>query len=554
MKILNFSFSNLCSYGNKLQSFVFSQDPQLILVQGKNGCGKSTISDAMTFSIYGKSAIRKTKDLPNRFNKNGYTKIEFLTNSGSSILIERGLDPNFSRVSIDGKDHNLPDKRKVDEFIEDELAKIPFNVFSNTISLSINEFKSFVKLSPTDKRQIIDRIFGLEILNDMLRKIKEDVKSVKYAIQTIDSNISNNNLLLKNSTDQLANMESDKVQAKTVRISELTRNLGELEEKKKTIQLDYSSINSIISSLRSAVTAAREVKMATSLKIQDLQEKLTIYDSDVCPHCLSDLTDSDHLSIKEKISSDKTESELSLIKISENLKKAEGELQETKLNLATVENSLSVLETEIIPIKREISKLRIQEIEEVDTSTSYLNKVISTISESLKKATIERNELSDQLKILQELEEIIPGMKQILMNQIIPVLNKKLLKTSKSLDFPFSFSFDLDFNPTISHLGIEISADTLSTGEQKKMNLIVLLGIIELIKLKHHTVNLLFLDEIFSSLDVESIYKVVDLLKDFSKTYNMTVFVISHDPLPEELFDRKLKVQKIDHFSDILYY
>jgi DNA repair exonuclease SbcCD ATPase subunit len=100
---------------------------------------------------------------------------------------------------------------------------------------------------------------------------------------------------------------------------------------------------------------------------------------------------------------------------------------------------------------------------------------------------------------------------------------------------------------------MQISPESLSTGEQKKMNLIVLLCIIELIKLKNNNVNLLFLDEIFSSLDVESIYRVVDLLKTFSKKYRMTIFVISHDPLPEELFDRKLSVANIENFSDIQF-
>jgi len=83
------------------------------------------------------------------------------------------------------------------------------------------------------------------------------------------------------------------------------------------------------------------------------------------------------------------------------------------------------------------------------------------------------------------------------------------------------------------------------------MNLIVLLSIIELIKLKNSNTNLLFLDEIFSSLDIETTYRVVDLLKTFSTKYKMTIFVISHKQLPEELFDRKLSVSKIDHFSDI---
>jgi DNA repair exonuclease SbcCD ATPase subunit len=92
MKIHEFSFRNICSYGNRLQTFTFKDEPQLILIQGENGSGKSSISDALTVSIYGKSAIRKTKEIPNRINRNAYTQIKFKTNSGKIVEIERGID------------------------------------------------------------------------------------------------------------------------------------------------------------------------------------------------------------------------------------------------------------------------------------------------------------------------------------------------------------------------------------------------------------------------------------------------------------------------------
>ncbi len=73
MRLLKLSWRNICSYGNKLQEFTFSDKPELILVEGKNGSGKSSIKEALTISLYGKSAVRKTKDIPNRVNKNAQT-------------------------------------------------------------------------------------------------------------------------------------------------------------------------------------------------------------------------------------------------------------------------------------------------------------------------------------------------------------------------------------------------------------------------------------------------------------------------------------------------
>ena len=78
MKLLEFSYKNILSYGNLLQTFKFSDEPQLILVEGENGAGKSAIKEALTIAIYGKSAIRKMKDIPNWINRNAYTNIKFI--------------------------------------------------------------------------------------------------------------------------------------------------------------------------------------------------------------------------------------------------------------------------------------------------------------------------------------------------------------------------------------------------------------------------------------------------------------------------------------------
>ena len=551
MKITQFSFKNICSYGNKLQTFKFSEDPQLILVQGKNGSGKSSISDALTVALYGKSSIRKTKEIPNRINKNAYTHIEFIAANGDKIEIERGLEPNFSKLLINNSEHNLPDKRRVDEFIEEELTKIPFNVFSNTISLSVNDFKSFVKLSPHDKRQIIDKIFGLDIVNDMSKVVKEEVKDLRTSIHSIDSTLLNNNSILQNSISQLDNLKLDLNSAKAVRISELTDEITKLSNQKEEKRLIYTSLNSQVGIIEKSITVARDLKASTQYTITEIQKKLDLYSKNKCPHCLSDLTDETHITIKDKLlNKKKTQSDL-LPGLVENINLINSELNTKKAEQVESRDSFYQIDGLLSPLNRELSELN--QIDSKRTGTEYINGVISTIESEISNLTTDKAGYSAKLAISQEMEDILSdnGMKRLLMSQIIPMLNRKILKTSKLLEFKFAFEFDLEFNPIITHLGMQISPDSLSAGEQKKMNLIVLLCILELLKLKHHKVNLLFLDEVFSSLDVESIYRVVDLLKTFSKKYNMTIFVISHDPLPEEFFDIKLLIENSDHFSDI---
>jgi DNA repair exonuclease SbcCD ATPase subunit len=98
---------------------------------------------------------------------------------------------------------------------------------------------------------------------------------------------------------------------------------------------------------------------------------------------------------------------------------------------------------------------------------------------------------------------------------------------------------------------MEVSPESLSSGQRKKMNLIVLLAFIEIIKMKHNHMNVMFLDEIFSSLDKNNVYKAIEILKEYATLYNMTIFVVSHEALPEEFFNSKIFVKTQDHFSEM---
>lgn len=551
MKIKEFAFKNICSYGNKVQTFKFSDDPNLILVQGTNGSGKSSISDALTVSIYGKSGIRKIKEIPNRINKNAYTSVKFIANNGDEVEIERGLEPNFSKILINGNDYNLPDKRRVDEFIEEELVKIPFNVFSNTISLSVNDFKSFVKLSPADKRKIIDKIFGLDLVNDMNQLVKEDAKVVKGKQASSQTALTKNQHLLEQSVQQLEALQEDLSQEKENRISQLNEILTKAGEKQEQVKQSYSQLKTQLESAKSELKTAREEKSSCTFNIAEIDKKLAIYAKNKCPHCLSDLTDSIHLGIKSKLEESKSQFSEKLSPIAEKISAIESSARDLETTQEKYRNDHAKLSSAIDSAKRELSSLT--QSQDSEKQTQYLQKIIDQLNSEIETTKQEISDLEKELNVNQELEVILSdnGMKRILMNQIIPLLNKNILRTSKLLEFKFAFEFDLEFNPIITHLGMQISPESLSAGEQKKMNLIVLLCILELIKMKNNKINLLFLDEIFSSLDSVSIYKVVDLLKTFAKKHNMTVFVISHDPLPEEFFDIKLFVENKDHFSDI---
>jgi DNA repair exonuclease SbcCD ATPase subunit len=171
----------------------------------------------------------------------------------------------------------------------------------------------------------------------------------------------------------------------------------------------------------------------------------------------------------------------------------------------------------------------------------------------LDKDRLELQGHSEKNFLYSQLDDLLSdsGIKKSMIDRIIPALNTRIAEISERLEFKFQFSFDSDFNPLITYLGMEVSQESLSSGQRKKMNLIVLLAFIEIIKMKHSQMNVLFLDEIFSSLDKNNVYKAIEILKEYAEKYRLTIFVVSHESLPEEFFNYRILVQTQDHFSEM---
>jgi energy-coupling factor transporter ATP-binding protein EcfA2 len=91
----------------------------------------------------------------------------------------------------------------------------------------------------------------------------------------------------------------------------------------------------------------------------------------------------------------------------------------------------------------------------------------------------------------------------------------------------------------------------MSTGERKKSDFIIIIAMIKLLKVRYPSVNMLFLDEIFSSIDGAGIHEIIAILKDTVKETGLNTWVINHSELPVNLFDIKAEAVKEGGFSKI---
>jgi DNA repair exonuclease SbcCD ATPase subunit len=159
--------------------------------------------------------------------------------------------------------------------------------------------------------------------------------------------------------------------------------------------------------------------------------------------------------------------------------------------------------------------------------------------------------VNSEYYFLENLEDILgeDGVKNLAIKTILPGLNTNIAAMAQTMHLSFHIRFDEKFNCIINHLGEEINPMTLSTGERKKADFIIIIAIIKILKLRFPQLNLLFLDELLSSVDADGVHNILKILSQVIKESKINTFVINHSVLPHELFDKKIQIYKENGFS-----
>lgn len=548
MRIDYIEFKNFASYGNQKQKLEFKKDSsELFLTLGKNGDGKTTIANAIIYALYGKVEGVKLSDLPNRINKELWVKIGLQCGT-INVEIERGLSPSRFNVLLNGVEFDKAGKRSVQEYLEEEVYGIPYHVFKNIIILSINDFKSFLTMNGADKRQIIDRMFGFSILNDMQRAIKEERKSVKMDIDNYEAELNQIMESIKSVRHKLNTLLEESSEKNASKIKELKETLVTLNEEAKTMKAEADQINESITLKREEYEEQRSD--ATSLKheLDYLKKKLELYEGGQCPTCETELDSEWHLEQKDEFAKKITEgtSKIKTIKSEmDSITATANELKESKKSIDTkindIKYNMKTMKAELIKIKETSSG------EEFD----HLKSLIEQFEESEVEKSNKRDQLNGDYNFMSVVEQVLgdDGVKNLAVKTILPGLNANIAAMAQTMHLQFHIRFDEKFNCIINHLGEDINPMTLSTGERKKADFIIIIAIIKILKLRFPQLNLLFLDELLSSVDHDGVYNILKILNQVIKENKINTFVINHTVLPHEIFDKKIQIYRENGFS-----
>jgi exonuclease SbcC len=548
MRIDYIEFRNFASYGNQKQRLEFDADKsELFLTLGKNGDGKTTIANAIIYALYGKVEGVKLSDLPNRINKELWVRIG-VTCGSINVEIERGLSPNKFNVLINGVEFDKAGKKSVQDYLEEEVYGIPYHVFKNIIILSINDFKSFLTMTPADKKQIIDRMFGFSILNDMQRTIKEERRMIKMDIDNYESELNQIMESIKSVRYKLNVLLEESSQKNRSKINDLKDELIKLNDSAKALKIDGDKIEKELGINQKEYEAYRNDASSLKHEVESMRKKLALYEAGQCPTCETHLTTDWHNEQKDNFAKTIEEDTAKLVEFKTLLESTTETINNLKQSRQDIYSKTNDVKYTMQTLKTELLKLK---NDDNSDQFEHLKNLIEEFEASETAKSQQKSSLSGDYNFMEIVEQILgeDGVKNLAVKTILPGLNANIAAMTQTMHLSFHIRFDEKFNCIINHLGEDINPLTLSTGERKKADFIIIIAIIKILKLRFPQLNLLFLDELLSSVDHDGVYNILKILNQVIKEQKINTFVINHTVLPHEIFDKKLQIYRENGFS-----
>jgi DNA repair exonuclease SbcCD ATPase subunit len=406
-------------------------------------------------------------------------------------------------------------------------------------------------MSPGDKRNIIDRLFGFTVINQMKDSIRHERKEIKDAIKTLTDELGIIEDTITSVSEKIKNLEEAKKEDKTKLIQEFKEKIEELIENKKKVEGDLVKIKELETRVTTNFESKKQEFSKLGYELKSIEEKINLYENSQCPTCGSSLETDEHHHHKSELEEQKTTKKSKFDTLRTELKDGTEKVKTIGTKVKELESSIVRVNMMINQYKREVDKA-VNESKELDSE--YLQQlVIENVGKKEEKRK-SHSEKSIDDAFLETVESVLgdDGVKNLAMKTILPSLNQSIANMSKQMHLPYSVKFNDKFDCVINALGEEINPRSMSTGERKKADFIIIIALLKMLKIRYPSLNILFLDEIFSSVDSAGVYEIIKILSEVSKENHLNTWVINHTELPTELFDKKVEAIKEGGFSKLI--
>ncbi len=558
------SWQNFLSTGNSPNKVLLNKSPTTLII-GKNGEGKSTILDALCFSLFGKPFRNINKaQLVNSINgKKCVVEIEF-TIGNKEYKIIRGIKPNIFEIYLNdeliNQDAASRDYQKV---LEQQILKLNYKTFTQVVILGSASFVPFMQLPPAQRREVIEDILDIRIFSTMNQLLKEKSQETKDAILRIENDIKSAKDKVDAQQTIIQTISNAKAESIKAIQSKITANNTQISTTQSEISTIVEEINTLKASIEGKeklsedIEKAKQLKSKLNQKVETCEHDAEFFDSnDVCPSCAQGIPH-EH---KQKV-----------------IHELHMKMEENNKKITDLESVLSTLTTKLQNINSIIEQITDKNIElsTKNSTVTLLNRQITELEEEIKTNKADTSNIDEEkskLKLLakdaldkiaaktslqehRNLEEVASillkdtGIKTAIIREYLPVMNKLINKYLNAMDAYIHFELDEAFNESVkSRFRDDFTYASFSEGEKMRIDLAILFTWRQIAKMKNSVnTNLLLLDEIFdSSLDTAGTDYFLNLMNSFGE--NSNIFVISHKG--DQLFDKFRSVIKFEKRND----
>ena len=558
-------WKNLLSTGNQFTEVCLTENNTNLIV-GTNGAGKSTILDALTFSLFGKPfrKINKPQLINTTNEKDCVVEVEFSIGSTEWKVI-RGIKPNIFKIIRDGKvlDQHAAttDQQK---WFEQNVIKMNYKSFTQIVILGSSTFVPFMQLTANNRREVIEDLLDIKIFSSMNVMLKEKIRGVKEEIRMLDlkkDNLNEKVSMQEKFIQELEENAANTIKEKEDKILQILHEENKLMNDNAIIEEDVFKLTKELEDLTGIKEKLRQLsnlkgKISNKVSIITKEHKFFTQNT-VCPTCtqsieetfrINKITDaqnkakelqSGYKELEEAIKKEE-ERERQFIQISKEITTLTHGISKNNTRISGCRKQITEFESEIQTVSNQIANRNTEH----EALESFKNN-LKTTYESLAERKTKINYLDFTYGLLKD-----GGVKSKIIKKYLPLINQQVNRYLQMMDFYINFTLDEEFNETVqSPIHEDFSYASFSEGEKMRIDLALLFTWREVARMKNSVnTNLLIMDEVFdSSLDGFGTDEFLKIIRYVIKDAN--IFVISHKAGLEDKFESVTRFEKIKGFS-----
>jgi DNA repair exonuclease SbcCD ATPase subunit len=558
-------WKNFLSTGNQFTEIDFTKNKTNLII-GTNGAGKSTVLDALTFSLFGKPFRKINKpQLINTVNeKDCRVEVEFSIGS-TEWKVVRGIKPAVFEIWRNGSSLDQSaaalDQQK---WLEQNVLKMNYKSFTQIVILGSSTFVPFMQLSAAHRREVIEDLLDIKIFSSMNNLIKEKIRNVKEEVKVLElkkQSLFDKVKMQESFIGELENRGNANINSNKEKIAKLNQEVGiYMNENAKTEEniFKFTKEQEYVTGASDKLRKLGNLKGKISQKVSTIKQEHKFFtENTVCPTCTQDIDETFRINRIEDAQNKAKELQSGYKELEEAIKEEEERERQfiafTK-EITKLTHGISQNNTKISGCQRQIGDLEseIQTIANQLENRNSEHEKLESFKDNLKFTYDDLASKKDLINYYDFSYSLLKdgGVKSKIIKKYLPLINQQVNRYLQMMDFYINFTLDEEFNETVqSPIHEDFSYASFSEGEKMRIDLALLFTWREVARMKNSVnTNLLIMDEVFdSSLDGFGTEEFLKIIRYVIKDAN--IFVISHKTGLEDRFDNVIKFEKVKGFS-----